>query len=399
MKKLIKIIKFLLLASTIIFADSSEERKIIMPFLLTGAHARASGIGDANVSLAEGAALFYYNPAGISKGVEEITFSRANLYQEISQNSISGIFSLKNKTFAGFCVDYLDFGQEDKRDDIGKLVGTFRNYAFVLNNAYGGELAPNLSLGLNIKFANQNIVGNSYNSLLFDTGMIYKFSENISLGYTLQNVGINFNGYALPTNLRVGLLTSTYLESIIVRICTDIVLLRNTLPRFANGIEFELDRRGFVRIGFNNQNDIEQTLSLGVGYWGEWYKIDIAFIPSSIMEHKFIITFGLMGSNMMIKFPKVTKGGIEVNVYDKKGNRIKGALVVVYKVEKSDTKSGEKKELIKTYETNQLGSCLITGLQEGEYVVKTWAQNYKTIEKKVILSSGEKIKLDLYLDK
>ncbi len=212
---------FLLTATT--FANSEAGAV----WLLINPGARACGMGESGVAIADDANATYYNPAGLGfLGGREISAMHVNwlpnLASDLYYDFIAYRQHVKNVGTFGGNVAIMNLGEQTRTDESGNNLGTFNSYMLSLSLSYGTRLSRTTSFGGNFKLIHQHLTdqgagaekgsGQSTN-FAFDVGYMKKefLLRNLTLGVALSNVGnkIAFIDVAqadpMPTNLRTGL--------------------------------------------------------------------------------------------------------------------------------------------------------------------------------------------------
>ncbi len=224
-----KLILSLITISTVLFSSSQvyavSEAAVL--FLQISPGARAAGMGEAFVALADDATAVFWNPAGLGflEG-RELTLMHANwlpqfgsdLYYDFAayRHSVEGLGSF------GVNVTYLNLGEQTITDESGPdPLGTFSSYEFAISTTYGTKLNQDWAVGVGLRYIRSNLssVGagaeqgdGKANAFSFDLSTIYKipFHRKLSFGANLSNMGpkITYIDAAqadpLPTNLKVG---------------------------------------------------------------------------------------------------------------------------------------------------------------------------------------------------
>ena len=200
-----------------------------VPFLQIEPDSRAAGMGMTGVALADNANALFWNPAGLA-GQEggEVTFTHApwlpNLGADLFFEYFAGKYAVPGiGTFAGH-ITYLNLGEQQRTDDQGTDLGTFKSYDLALGASYGTRILPSLGVGTGARFIYSNLTGGSEVggaetragvSFGFDLGLLWEptvgdGSISPSLGLNLANMGptIEYSDSGqsdpIPTNLRVG---------------------------------------------------------------------------------------------------------------------------------------------------------------------------------------------------
>ena len=212
------------LNTTTLFSQSEASA----PFLLIAPGARASGMGEANVAIADDAVGGYYNPAGIawSKG-RKISLMRAkwlpNLVDDISYNFLGYSQHIEGLGSIGGHIIYLDLGEQIHTGTSGpEVLGTFQSFMLAMVATYAADFSENSTVGINVKLIHQDLAPFSAGrqigkgkatSFAFDVGMQSrdKIISGLDLGIAIANIGpsVQFidrdQADPMPMNLKVGL--------------------------------------------------------------------------------------------------------------------------------------------------------------------------------------------------
>lgn len=220
-----------LLLITVMFFAVSETYAVseaAVLFLMISPGARAAGMGEAFVALADDATAVFWNPAGLAfQEGKELSLMHANwlpqfgsdLFYEFGsyRQSIEGIGTV------GLNLTFLNLGKQIITDESGpEPLGEFSSYELAVSGTYGTKIMDNWGVGLGLRYIRSNLsnVGagaekgdGQANAFAFDLSTLYKvpFLPSLSLGANLSNLGpkITYIDAAqadpLPTNLKVGL--------------------------------------------------------------------------------------------------------------------------------------------------------------------------------------------------
>jgi len=207
------------------FAEAGNRSgSVTGQFLKLPTNARVTAIGNAQVSLAEGASSIGFNPAGI---LSISTFSFSGTYNQWWADIQHG--------FVGAAINIPDIGTVGAgvvalaTDDMavttpGFPEGTgemFRASEFAFTLSYARQISEFFGLGLSIKYINSNLFNTDINSnvLAFDFGTLYDIRVlRTRLGISVNNLGKDLRylneTYSLPTALRFGARTTVYEEGL-----------------------------------------------------------------------------------------------------------------------------------------------------------------------------------------
>jgi len=194
-------------------------------FLQISPGARAAGMGEAFVALADDATAVYYNPAGLGfQRGKEITLMHTNWLPQLGTDLFYEFGAYRhhfeNIGTIGINVTYLNLGTQSRTDESGPdPIGEFSSNEYAVSLTYGTQLSEKWAVGLGARFIQSNLSpfgagseeGDGRASAFgFDLATLYKVSSRFSVGANLSNMGpkITYIDAAqadpLPTNLRVG---------------------------------------------------------------------------------------------------------------------------------------------------------------------------------------------------
>jgi len=196
--------------------------------LMISPGARAAGMGEAFVALADDATATFWNPAGLAfQTGKEIHLMHVNWLPEFGDDLFydfaTYIHHFPNLGTFGLNVTYLNLGEQVHTDETGNELGTFSSNEYSIALTYGTQLNENWGVGLGMRYIRSNLAGGIQvgaeqgegvaNAFSFDISTLYKFpfAPRLSVGMNLSNMGpkITYIDAAqadpLPTNLKVGL--------------------------------------------------------------------------------------------------------------------------------------------------------------------------------------------------
>jgi hypothetical protein len=197
-------------------------------FLLISPGARAGGMGEANVAVADDAYASYWNPAGLGflEG-SELAMMHVNWLPNLADDLYYDFFAFRKHvpdlgTFGGHLI-YLSLGEQIRMGEgPDDYLGTFTSFMMATTVSYSPLLSQNSSFGINAKISYQHLVelgagaekgkGTSLD-FGFDFGFLRKgfLTPNLDVGLTVTNIGpkVSFIDPAQadpqPTNLALGL--------------------------------------------------------------------------------------------------------------------------------------------------------------------------------------------------
>jgi len=215
-----------------LFATSQSalaQSEAAVPFLLITPGARASGMGEAFVSIADDATATYWNPAGLAfqTSQREIALMHSNWLPELAPDLFydyaTFVMPFQNLGTFGVSVTYLNLGKQSiTGENSPEVLGEFSSNEYAISAAFGSHLGENSGIGLNVKYIRSNLASvgagsekgdGRANAFAFDVGFLQKnlLLKGLNFGLNLTNMGpkITYIDAAqadpLPTNLRLGL--------------------------------------------------------------------------------------------------------------------------------------------------------------------------------------------------
>ncbi len=224
MKRYNLILSAFLIAYALPVNAQSEAGSI---FLLISPGARAGGMGEAQVALANDAYASYWNPAGLAfQEGSEIALMHVNWLPNLADDLYYEFLAVRrhfpNLGTLGGHIIYLNLGEQVRTDEYAQQQGKFTSYMMAVALSYSSLLSPKSSFGINAKVSYQHLVELGTGSekgkgvsldFGFDLGYLRKqfLSPNLTLGLTMTNIGpkVAFidpdQADPQPTNLTLGL--------------------------------------------------------------------------------------------------------------------------------------------------------------------------------------------------
>lgn len=197
-------------------------------FLLISPNARAGGMGEAFVAVADDASAIYWNPAGLAfQEGKQFTSMYSKWLPQFNLDDLYYLFgayrqSIKGLGTIGINITYINLGEQIITDETGpEPIGTFNSNEWAIALAYSTKLSQDLGIGVNIRYIRSNLssVGagaekgdGQANAFSIDIGLLKRnlFLDRLNFGVNISNIGpkITFVDAAqadpLPTNLKLG---------------------------------------------------------------------------------------------------------------------------------------------------------------------------------------------------
>lgn len=176
--------------------------------LLIPVGARGIATGGSFLSNLTGLESIYYNPAGLSHQTgSEAMFGYMTYLADINVSYFAVGTNLGDLGAFAFSVKTLDFGDiavttNDNPDGDGS---TYSPSFLTAALTYSKVVTDRVSIGVNVKVINENIMDVSATGFALDFGVQYRFPSNLSIGAAVKNIGTNmkYGGTALQTRTGV----------------------------------------------------------------------------------------------------------------------------------------------------------------------------------------------------
>ncbi len=267
-------------------------------FLKLDPSPRSAALAGSFVANNDDPNVIFYNPAGLMllEG-SPVSFSYLNHLADISYASLSGSHVIEGIGRFAAGIQYINYGDFTRRDDMGNDLGDFGAGDLALTIGYTNKLEENFYYGVNIKFIYTSIEDQSSTAFATDWGLQYNMPESgWSFGLSILNVGTQMSSYFdnkedLPLDVRVGFIKDLAYTPFKIffsfnRLNED---TDNFSERFKNvsvGSEIKISKVIKFRFGYDNdkRKDWKITnssglagVSLGVGINVDKYKVDYSF--------------------------------------------------------------------------------------------------------------------------
>ncbi len=203
-----------------------------MLFMNVTPDARSAGMGDAGVAISSDVNAIYWNPAKLATSEKDLGFAISytpwlrNLVSDMALYNISGFKKTTKDQAFGFSINYFDQGTFQATNSIGQSNGNYNSKEYAITGVYSKKLSNSLSLGVNLKYINSNLLGNFQSSTVAmkpaqtvaaDVALYWNSTSTKDWKYTYGLVLSNISGKVsyggneknfIPTNLRFGVATT-----------------------------------------------------------------------------------------------------------------------------------------------------------------------------------------------
>ncbi len=228
-------------------------------FLKLGVSARANGMGDAFIGLANDASALYYNPAGVALlEQKEIIATHIEYPADIQYEFIGLVWPTPslfgNVGISGYWLHTGDMPVTTYEYPRGNGQ-TFTVADMALGLTYSASLTDNLSIGLTFKYINQFLEEEKATGWASDAGIYYQTGyRNFTLCMMLANFGPDMKfireTYPLPIDFRFGS-SINLIQSEAQKLTFGIQASRpnDNLERFNAGAEYWFNDMFALRVG------------------------------------------------------------------------------------------------------------------------------------------------------
>lgn len=257
-----------------------------LQFYKIGVGARAVGMGESFVAVANDASALYWNPAGIAEfDKNQLFLSHINWLADVKHDFIGYVHHFDGTNSIGISAIALytdDMMETTEYQPFG--TGNYFSFGDIsLGISYGRKMTDKFSFGVTLKYFEETLAEFKMNGAMFDFGTFYwtgfgssRFAVVVSnFGYEVKPSGsyINragekvsdFQSFSPPTIFKVGFATEVYQTE--VHRFTSTIQLNHPNDNAENlnlGVEYAMKERFFVRGGYKLNVD-EETFSAGAG--------------------------------------------------------------------------------------------------------------------------------------
>jgi len=232
-------------------------------FLKIGVGARAAAMGDAFTAVADDSTSLYWNPAGLAKMEKGQLSATYNMwFAGINQGYLGMGLPLSIGGVAAGCVNYIDMGDFDGRDEAGNPTGTFTASALNYQLGYANRVGEKFMWGISAGLVQDTIADDIKSTYAANFGLLFETSESLSLGLALQNIGGQLGGDPLPFLAKIGMAYTW--KSLLLAV--DIAKPTDNDLYYGAGIEWWIMDGIALRAGYKTNQDIGEGLTAGLGF-------------------------------------------------------------------------------------------------------------------------------------
>lgn len=289
----------MVLGTTAIFAGSAGTVSGLL--LSEDIGARTMGLGGAFGAIADDVHAIRYNPAGLVQiSQNEFSFTHVSSFIDIYYESLMLGIPLKNgKSAIGFDIDYLNYGNIEKRNEHNENEGNYSANESVFTFCFSTKVREQLMFGSNIKMWNGKIESEKANAFAADFGALFILNEFLNFGFSVQNMGSKIKYIEteedMPLNVR---LSTKYTPSMSYPpiISLDFNIPKGNKLSLNAGLELWVNEAIAVRVGYRDKVEEGKT-SLGFCVRGYSFQLDYAYLFANELDgtHRISATFRFGG--------------------------------------------------------------------------------------------------------
>ncbi|MBA4311696.1 MAG: hypothetical protein C0417_03600 [Chlorobiaceae bacterium] len=265
-------------------------------FLKIGVGARAVGVGESFIAMANDVSALYWNPAGLTQFPEDqITFSHTEYLVDLKHEFFGGVYHLTSSDAIGVSLTslYTD-PMEITTETLPKGTGRYFKFGdLAIGLSYARRMTDQFSFGITIKYIEETLDILKMRGTMVDLGTYYwtglgssRFAIviiNFGADVTPSGTATTFDGgkvssfqsFSPPTQFKIGFAMEPY-ETETHKITTSIELNHpnDNAENVHLGAEYKWEDWLFVRAGFKRtigetllgrDNAASNDISFGVG--------------------------------------------------------------------------------------------------------------------------------------
>jgi hypothetical protein len=266
-------------------ARAAEPGETGLAFLKIGVGARAAGMGEAYVAVAQVPTAMYWNPAGIAVASDiEAHASHNEWISDVRYEYLAAVHGMHGHA-VGAQLALLHMGDFEGRDSNGNFTESFSAYDFMGGISYGRRILKEVEVGITGKFLYEKIESFTAVGFAGDFGARYRTPlRGLTIGAAATNLGPKMSfeedDFLLPISARIGAAyrTRSLLEGLIV--AGDLRFPNDSDAKGHLGAELQVHEMIALRGGVKMNYD-EEAGSFGFGIHYREYDFDYAFTPFS----------------------------------------------------------------------------------------------------------------------
>ncbi len=288
-------------------------------FLKIGVGARAEGMGQAFVAIANDATALFWNPAGLTQfDKDQIYFNHTEWLVDTYIENAGIVYHFDSFNTIGLMISYLHM-EDMMETTVFQPFGTGRYFTFsdaMFGLSYSRKMTDQFSFGITLKYMQETIAEVNIKSVLFDLGTLYWTGfEKTRFAVSLTNFSSDFvpSGSFKQKNLNNEFIEYSDFQS----------FAPPTMFRFGIANDFiDNDQHKLtLSVQLNHPNDNHENINLGTEYWWQKFIALRAGYKTAQIEEDFSLGFGirqkLSFSNLRFDYAYTNFGRLDsVNRFD-----------------------------------------------------------------------------------
>ena len=277
-------------------------------FLSLGFGARALGMGETFVAVADDVSAVYYNPAGLAKRPAAGNKDAELLVSHSWHIQSMGLTQLAYaRSPLGFSLTYFSAGEMEGRDDNGNPASEFTAEDFSVSGGYAVKRGR-LSAGAALKGLRQRIKSSLASAVCADAGLLYDFSgAPVTVGLAVSNIGtrVRFkeDSFPLPLVYRAGV-SARGGRSFPATFALETDFPNDAPAVFRGGVEYTGFELIALRVGYRTSPPSQRRAITGAGFGGssglgELYGLfmGLGFSLSPVKVEYALLPYGELGNS------------------------------------------------------------------------------------------------------
>lgn len=269
-------------------------------FLKVGVGAGELAMGSAASVLTSGANAVNWNPGRLAEVKQKSLSASYNmLFLDESQGFVGYAAPLgENMGVIGVGVNYLTVADIEKRaGDTEAADSKFSNNNTAVSVSYArSEVRPNLSLGANLKYIQQDLDTQNDKAVAVDLGSVYKINSDWTAAFVVQNLGSRIGPDNLPLILKAGAATRFFDGKLAA--ASDLEWRAYDERFYVNaGADYALNKYLSFRAGYQVGRSQDKLgglsgLGAGLGLKLDRFSLDYAYVPFGDLGDTHRMTLG-----------------------------------------------------------------------------------------------------------
>ncbi len=279
-----RLVLVVLFMTMVVLLQAGYEGELGFQMLQITSGASQSGRAGTGIMSADNGFVIWDNAAaGLLNENRSISVNQNFWIFDTSLTTVAYTYP-KGNHHIGLGVKYLDYGEFERRDNTGVLIGEYHPVDIQMTLNWGFRLAPDHYIGANGSFIYEKLDTATAAGASFDFGYIYKSPlRGTSIYLSAKHLGgtneMEEENIDLPFTVDAGVTNVIEMESFVINTDLKAVQEIDNDLKAAFGVEAGFRELFFLRTGYKFNHDSEE-FSFGAGVKLEMIDIDYAYIPA-----------------------------------------------------------------------------------------------------------------------